>query len=167
MPSGRGSERLGGQFHTAVFIAVFLACASMAACGEADAPKPKNFAQEMLARDRELMKGDFNSASQEFERRLATNLRLKDGLLLVRDPDPLLGRIALYVLPPKTSWTISCGMGGLSVTFGNSVSGGGVDGGSANDVEVRLAWADLEPRECDELAPRIGKQVLELAGASQ
>jgi hypothetical protein len=109
----------------------------------------------MYARDRELMK-DFRSASHEFERRLTASLRMKDGLLLVRDSDPILGRIALYVLPPTTQWTISCGMGGLFIWFGNSVSG--------DEVEIQLASADLDPGECEEVAPQLGKKIVDLVG---
>jgi hypothetical protein len=108
----------------------------------------------MREKDDLLMK-DIGVAGPELERRLSASIRVEDGLVTVKDP--LLGSIQSHFLPATTPWVLSCGIGGISVAFGTSISGDGTSVG--NDVEVRLGYAMFDEKACAVLGPRLGKQL--------
>jgi hypothetical protein len=82
-------------------------------------------------------------------------VRVEDGLIMVRDP--VLAEY--YVLPASSPWVISCGITGLSLTFGSSVSGGGGESTVGNDIELELEMASIKEGDCATIAPRLGKQL--------
>jgi hypothetical protein len=94
-------------------------------------------------------------AGPELDRRLAERVSVDGGLLLVRTGT------FLYVLPVTTPWTIQCFVG-MSIVFGNSVSGD--NSNTNNDVTVNLASGVVDPENCEVLAPRIGKRLLAILG---
>jgi hypothetical protein len=134
-------------------------CLALVACDKGEQTE-KSAASEMLEADALLLK-DIGRAAPELERRLMASIQVQDGLLLVRDP--VLGGFGeLYVLPANSSWVLSCGIAGLSVVFGNSVSGASVSGESTslgNDIELRLVLASIDKKDCANLGLRLGKRL--------
>jgi hypothetical protein len=133
-------------------------CLALGACGQSVPPKKSN-AQERRDADALLLK-DVVLAGPELEQRLTASIQVQDGLIIVHDP--VIGQIESYVLPASSSWTISCGFAGLSVALGNSVSGGSISGEATslgNDIELRLAEARIDQKDCAVLGPRLGKRL--------
>jgi hypothetical protein len=64
---------------------------------------------------------------------------------------------SLSVLPANASWTLQCGVLGMSIVFGNVVRG---DQESVrNDVIVDLSIGQIDQNNCAILGPRIGKRL--------
>jgi hypothetical protein len=136
-----------------LFSAIVLSL-SLNSCGES--PPPASQAKQTRDEDAALLK-DIGRAGPELERRLLQSLKVEDGLIFVRDPNPVLARVASFVLPASSPWVISCGISGISVTFGSAISG---DGSSvSNDVELFLARTIIEPDDCGVLGSRLGKRL--------
>ena len=132
-----------------------LFCGLLCACGESETELPKKpVAQELMERDKALLK-DIGLAGRELERRLLERITVRDGIAIVRDPD--LGYIFSYYLPATTPWVLSCGITGMSIALGTSVSGDGNSVG--NEVEVRLAFAPLDDKACSVLGPQLAKRL--------
>jgi hypothetical protein len=141
-------------------------CLALGACEQSGPPK-KSIAQERRDADALLLK-DVVLAGPELEQRLTAIIQVQDGLIIVHDP--VIEQFVSYVLPASSSWTISCGLTGLSVVLGNSVSGGSVSGEAAsfgNDVELRLAEARIDQKDCAVLGPRLGKRLKAMLQADQ
>jgi len=143
-------------FLTALAGAVAL-CILLGACGKKDqaqqAQQPSK-ALEEAKKDEALME-DLDHAGPELERRLAESVSVDGNLLLVH-ADPF-----LYVLPVSTPWTIQC-FAGMSIVFGNSISGD--NSSTNNEVEVDLAAGIIHQKNCEILAPRVGKRLLAILG---
>jgi len=106
---------------------------------------------------------DPERALVELKRRLRKTIKFKNSVILVDSPfgmGTLLGSatsfLNLYVIPPDTPWTVSCGLG-MTVTFGNVISGD--TGGVTNDVQVALTLASLDKTQCETLGPAVGKEI--------
>jgi hypothetical protein len=146
-------------------------------CGESPQAQREKSGKKIaneLAADVALVK-DVARAGPELENRLANSVTVRDGLMIViaRDPIASVGQVrSLFVLPATSPWVIRCGVGGLSVTFGTSVSGEGFGEASTigNDAEVFLSIVPIIDQDaCAVLAPRLGKrlkQMLEQAPAA-
>jgi hypothetical protein len=135
------------------FIAIAL-CSLIAACGQAESPK-KSKAEMMLDEDTALLK-DPERAESELARRLLTRVQIKDGIVVVRNP--VTSAIETYFLPTNTPWVLKCGMGGLSVVFGNSVSGEA----ASNDVNVYLSFGSADQETCAVIGPRLAGRLKSL-----
>lgn len=131
-----------------------LFCLMLGACGEA--PKKNNMQLQKEA-DGPLLQ-DIERAGVELERRLSERVRLRDGIVLVQEPPPL-GNYYSYVLSQNAPWVVTCGIGGLSVVLGNSVSAVPSVGGVGNDIELQLTFATIDQKDCAALGPRIGKRL--------
>jgi hypothetical protein len=57
------------------------------------------------------------------------------------------------VLSPNSPWILTCGVSGISIVFGASVSG---QGSTSNDVEINLAYNSVDEKDCTVLGPRLG-----------
>jgi hypothetical protein len=110
--------------------------------------------------------GEFR-AGPELEKRLAQRVRVDSGLLLVEAGfSP-----SLYVLPLSTPWTLQC-TDGMTIVFGNSVKHEVSRGDTSEDFEVdtsnevlvSLTIGNIDRKNCDVLAPRIGKRLLAILG---
>jgi hypothetical protein len=130
------------------FIAIAI-CFLLAACGQAETPK-KSKAEIMMDEDTALLK-DPARAESELERRLLASVQIENGILAVLDP--ITGSIETDFLPTTVPWVLKCGMGGLSIVFGNSISGDGSH--TANDVEVNLSFGSADKQTCAVLGPRL------------
>jgi hypothetical protein len=135
--------------------AVPLLFASLCACGQNEIePQRKSAAQEMRETDEALFK-DIGLAGRELERRLLMRISAQDGIVTVREPD--LGYLYSHYLPATSPWVLTCGITGMSIVLGSSVSGDGTSVG--NDVEVRLAYATLDEKACAVLGPQLAKRL--------
>jgi hypothetical protein len=110
---------------------------------------------------------DPDRAGPELERRLAERVKVDGGIILV---SPM--TMDLFVLPVSTLWTLQCSLGGMSIVFGNSVTNEISRGETSedfhsttsNDVEVTLTVGTIDDKNCEVLAPRIGKRLLAILG---
>ena len=68
--------------------------------------------------------------------------------------------LRMTLLPTKSDWTVSCGLTGLSVAFGSTVTGSA--DGVKNNAEITLALGPIQKDKCRELAPLIGKEVQQI-----
>jgi hypothetical protein len=102
--------------------------------------------------DIELMK-DIGQAGTEFERRLLSSVSVQDGLIIVRATS----LDDTYVLPANSPWLITCGRGGISITFGSAVSGDSSTVG--NDVQLELTATFIGQNDCAVLAPSLGRRL--------
>ena len=151
-----------------VIIAIMF-CGVLGACDQKEAAKEPNKALEMLNAETALM-SDPDRAGQELEKRLAQRVRVDSGLVLV-EANLTLG---LYVLPISTPWTLQCS-DGMTIVFGNSVKHEVSRGDTSEDFEVdtsnevlvTLTIGNIERKNCDVLATRIGKRLLAILGEDQ
>ena len=140
----------------------------LGACDQKEAAKEPNKALEMLNAETALM-SDPDRAGQELEKRLEQRVRVDSGLVLV-EADFL----NLYALPISTPWTLQCS-NGMIVVFGNSVKHEVSRGDrsedfevdTSNEVLVTLTIGNIERKNCDVLATRIGKRLLAILGQDQ
>jgi hypothetical protein len=133
-------------------LSIFLICLSLQACGES--PQTENKAKAAMDADAELLQ-DLRRAGPELERRLLERVSVQDGLFLIHEP--VLSD--LYVLPANSAWTLSCGLGGLSVVFGNSFRGESIKDETTsfgNDIEIYITEAGIDKEDCAVLGPRLG-----------
>ena len=140
-----------------VIIAIIL-CGLLGACEQKETAKEPNKATEMINAETALM-SDLDRAGPELERRLAQSVSVDGGLLLVHT-----NGLQLFVLPVSTPWTIQCFVG-MTIVFGNSVTGD--NSSTDNDVTLGLSTGQIEPKNCDILAPRIGKRLLAILGGNR
>jgi hypothetical protein len=129
----------------------------LCACGQNE-PRKNPATKSKMGEDVALLQ-DVTRAGPELERRLMASIRVQDGLLLVNDP--VIGHLVSYVMPANSPWVLSCGIG-LSVVFGNSVSGERSSVG--NDVEVRLTQEIVAQKDCAVLGPRLGRHLMAIQG---
>jgi hypothetical protein len=131
-------------------------CLGLCACGdESEKPsKQSSEIQDRMKADADLML-DAARAGNELERRLTEAVRAQEGVVIFHDP--LTGKFFLHVLSPNTQWVLTCGVGGISVAFGSSVSGDSTSMG--NDVEFRVAYNTVDEGTCASLGPRLGKRL--------
>jgi len=101
---------------------------------------------------------DPERAGQEFEKRLMQTVSVQDGLVLIRDPN--IEKWFLTILPVNAPWSMTCGITGISIIFGTSVSGDSSSVG--NNDEVELTRAKIDQKQCAVLGPRLGKRLLVL-----
>ena len=109
------------------------------------------------------MLSDANRSNESYLQQLHSSMKVSDGFLTIE------GIIlpGVVVLPSNSGWTVSCGISGLAVAFGGSVSGN-VDGGSGsteNDAKVDLSLIPLSLERCREIAPQIGREVRAILAA--
>jgi hypothetical protein len=126
-------------------------------CGQEEPIKQSTSSNPKRDADALLLK-DLARAGLELEQRLAASIQVQDGLLMIRDPVIK----DLYVLPASSSWTLSCGFGGLSIVFGNSISGALIPqdvSSVGNDIELRLTDAKIDETDCTDLGLRLGKRL--------
>jgi hypothetical protein len=121
-------------------------------CGEDETRKQPSAATAQQESDAELMQ-DIDRAGVELERRLGESVHAADGLVIIHQP--VVGESLSYVLSANTSWILSCGVAGISIVFGSSVTGDGTS--VSNDVEIRLAYSAVNEKKCAVLGPRLGK----------
>jgi hypothetical protein len=132
-------------------VATLAFCVLLGACDNNEQAKKPSQESEIIKRETALM-SDPNRAGPELEKRLAEGVSVDGSLLLVHT---ITG--SLFVLPVSTPWTLQCWFG-MSIVFGNSVSG---DGSSTdNDVTLNLTVGQIDQKNCDVLGPRIGKRLL-------
>jgi hypothetical protein len=132
-------------------VAALALCVLLSACSDKQPEKPTE-ASEAIERETDLM-SDPARAGPELEKRLAGSVSVDGGLLLVHADT-----LGLYVLPVSTPWTLQCTVG-MSIVFGNSETN--------NNVTVNLSTGYIDPKNCDVLAPRIGKRLLAILGQDQ
>jgi hypothetical protein len=146
-------------------VVIALACLPLlAACDNNQQAKKSNSASELIEKETALM-ADSDRAGPELEKRLADRVKVDGGVLLVRTG------MDQFVLPVSTPWTLRCS-GGMSIVFGNWVSNEVSRGDSnedfevrtTNDVEVLLTIGNIDDKNCEVLAPRIGKRLLAILG---
>jgi hypothetical protein len=124
-------------------------------CSEDEtASKQPSEIQDRMKADADLML-DIGRAGAEFEKRLSEAVHAQDGLVVVHDP--IVGKYMSQVLPPNGTWILNCGVAGISIVFGTSVSG--ADGSTGNDVEVILVSNSVNEAGCAKLGPRLGKHL--------
>jgi hypothetical protein len=133
-------------------LVLFLVCLTLQACGESSQSESKTKAKSNP--DAELLT-NIDRAGSELERRLVQSVSAHDDLIFVQDP--VLKKVASYVLPSNSPWVMTCGFGGLSIAFGTSISGDGASVG--NDVELNLTTALITQDGCSALAPRLGRRL--------
>ena len=138
---------------------VLLRCAILATafatatCGENRQAQQKGTAQATPAKieaDKQLL-ADPAHAGPEIERRLRAQLKVTDGLLIVRNPA---SGFATYILPANSSWVVSCGLSGITIDFGNAVSPD--EPGNVAHLDLALG-AGVSSKVCDEVGPMVGK----------
>jgi hypothetical protein len=137
-------------------VAALALCVLLSACSDKQPEKPTE-ASEAIKRETDLM-SDPARAGPELEKRLAESVSVDGGLLLVH------ALMSLYVLPVSTPWTLQCTIG-MSIVFGNSVSGDNEE--TNNNVTVNLSTGYIDQKNCDVLGPRIGKRLLAILGQDQ
>jgi hypothetical protein len=125
----------------------------LGACDEDSKSQQQSSDASVKNEDAELLK-DLGRAGPELERRLLKSVSIQDGLVIVHDP--LMAELFTYVLPTNSPWMISCGVG-LTVTFGNAVSGD--QESTDNEVKLHLATTFLPSDACAVLAPQLGKRL--------
>jgi hypothetical protein len=131
---------------------------TIAACDDRDKTSKQEADKKAAARvanmkaDREMLK-DAAQAGAELESRLHKAVSLQNGLMIVHNPaEP---GMEMHVLPSSTPWMLNCGIFGVTVVFGSSVTG---DSSSVqNDVEIVLTSAKVDPPICDTLAPSLAR----------
>jgi hypothetical protein len=131
---------------TVRLLSIVLLSLSLEACDE------RRQDTSALDPDIELM-NDVGTAGPELERRLFASVSVQDGLIVVRPPSPG----DTYVLPDNSPWIITCGREGVSVTFGNAVSGDGSYVG--NDVQLDLTMTFIGQTDCATLATQLGRRL--------
>jgi hypothetical protein len=132
-----------GLFATAIL--------SLVGCDQSTTPQ--NEGQSPAQSAEQQLPADPAAAALEVAGRLRKSVWLNNGWVEVKDPD----LPTMYLVSPNTSWTIDCGVLGISVTFGESVSG---DSNSAgNDVQVTLSSATLSTKDCETLAPVVASEI--------
>ena len=138
-------------------MAALALCVLLSTCADSEQAKKPTEPSETIKRETDLM-SDPNRAGPELEKRLAESVSVDGGLLLVHT------NMFLYVLPVSTPWTLHCTVG-MSIVFGNSITGDNSE--TTNDVTVNLSTGYIDPKNCDVLAPRIGKRLLTILGQSR
>jgi hypothetical protein len=133
----------------------------LAACDQGEAPK-KSEAQLKMDEDTALLK-DTARAGPELERRLLASVQVQNGIVAVRNP--VTRAIETDFLPTTTPWVLKCGMTGLSIVFGSSVTGNGSS--TSNDVEVYLAFGIADQDNCALLGPRLADRLRSLLQSDQ
>src|SRR6516225_10554890 len=128
------------------FLSIILLSLSLGACDE----RRQN--TSAVDPDIELM-NEPGTAGPELEKRLVASVNVQDSLILVR----ALASGDTYVLPDNSPWVITCGSEGVSVTFGNAVSGDGSHVG--NDVGLDLTMIFISQANCGTLAPQLGRRL--------
>lgn len=93
------------------------------------------------------------SDAGDLQRRLRDQVRYQNGLLIIRER----AGGGITVAPATIGWTVDCGDGGLSVTFGSGT------GDTENGVALQLGNAALSDDQCQNLAPAIGATVLAIS----
>jgi hypothetical protein len=134
-------------------LAVILLFGLLGACDErrsdTSAPDP----------DTELMK-DIGQSAPELERRLLSSVSVQDGLIVIHATS----LDDTYVLPAGSPWLITCGRGGIWVTFGSAVSGDSSSVG--NDAQIELTGASVNQGDCAVLGPSLGRRIRAMVQAS-
>ena len=123
-------------------------------CGDEETKKSKQ-ESPLLAEfkaDQEMVKSPARTGD-ELESRLRKAIKFQNGLLIVHEPGKV--EIEMHVLPATTPWMVNCGLVGVRVVFGSSVTGD--RDAVQNDVEVDLTSAPIEPQMCERLALRLGR----------
>jgi hypothetical protein len=155
----------------------------LAGCGPSDQSENKKQSDdhakmlaEKSASERQLL-ADPSRAIPQLVQRLRASLKMRDGLLMVDNQSRfrLLGSasevaamastpggVSLSVRPRTSPWVVNCGIG-ITVVFGNSISGASENGEQPEpiDTESRV-WLTYEPltkQGCEILAPVIGKEI--------
>jgi hypothetical protein len=134
-------------------IAVTL-CLALGGCDDGGKTQKSN--EELEAARETALMADAASAGPLLERRLVEKVRVVDGLLFTNPFDDL------FVLPANAPWTIACGLSGFSITLGNTITG--ADGEVENGVKVILTEAQIDQKNCNVLAARIGKRLQSILG---
>jgi hypothetical protein len=146
-----------------VIIAIMF-CGLLGACDQKNSNEEVSKKAALAAKGEATLMSDPERAAPELENRLAQNVRVDGGLVLVHT------EMGLSVLPVSTPWTVQCGVG-MTVTFGNSVTSSldraeeskDVEYSTGNDVRLILTATPIF-KECDILAPRVGKRLLAILG---
>jgi hypothetical protein len=73
----------------------------------------------------------------------------------------------IVALPVTSNWSVSCGIEGFYVAFGNAVSGSINDGngGVENAAKITFAIALVDRERCRTLAPLIAKDIQRILSA--
>ena len=151
-------------------------------CGQNDSLKEKKQsadADARMAAEQQLL-SDPDKAIPELIQRLRASVKLGDGFLMIEDESLSLYRLAsplaetnvtsfpflsLSVLSLNSPWVIKCGAEGITVVFGNSISGSGESDEGSNDVEVGndvIVWltaGSIPKKRCQKIAPALGKEI--------
>jgi hypothetical protein len=108
------------------------------------------------------MIGDQNRDDASYLRQLHSSLKVTDGMMLVEDASIS----QIVALPVTSNWSVSCGIEGVYVAFGNAVSGNVNDGngGVENAAKITFSIALVDRERCRTLAPLIAKDVQRTLG---
>jgi hypothetical protein len=138
-----------------------LALLLIAACNDEDKTSKekadtKDAAVEALKADQQMVQDPVRTGV-ELEGRLRRAVSLQNGLLIIHNPYE--AGLTMHVLPPAAPRMLSCGLVGVSVVFGTSVTG---DRDSVqHELELVLTPAGVAPNVCETLAPRLGRVLLQ------
>ena len=128
-------------------------CVLVVGCDESQtpaAPAEKSETQKRLEAERSLLSND-EKLWPELAKRLVEAISVRDGILGVQS------RSDSYFLPANSPWVIKCG-GGLSIVFGNSISGD--QSGTENDIQVYLLSTYIDSEICSRIGPRLAKGLI-------
>ena len=95
--------------------------------------------------------GDKNRDDTSYLQQLHSSLKVTDGMMVVEDS--FISQIV--ALPVTSNWSVSCGINGFYVAFGNTVSGSinGGEGGVENAAKITFSLAVVDRERCRTLAP--------------
>lgn len=143
------------------------AIAALASCGPSETPKtkpPNPVVEKAVEKQRERLNllMEKNRTNESFLQQLRAETKITDGFLMVE------GSFfsELTLLPATSAWGVSCGVNGLSISFGSAVSGRLEDGsgGVDNESKLELSMVPISVERCRELAPLIGKEIRRIVG---
>jgi hypothetical protein len=132
----------------------------LAGCGPNETAKKEKrppSADEMKLNEHLKMIGDQNRDDASYLQQLHSSLKVTDGMILVEDFFPS----QIVALPVTSNWSVSCGIEGFYVAFGNAVSGSINDGngGVENAAKITFSIALIDRERCKTLASLIAKDV--------
>jgi hypothetical protein len=132
----------------------------LAGCGPNETAKKEKrspSADEMKLNEHFKMIGDQNRDDASYLQQLHSSLKVTDGMMVVEDSTIS----PIVALPVTSNWSVSCGIEGFYVAFGNAVSGdiNGGNGSVENAAKITFSIALVDRERCRTLAPLIAKDV--------
>jgi hypothetical protein len=144
-------------FQGLIEVAIILGLLGAATACDSDQPyqtyqKKRTEEKRAAMQADEALLANMTQADMEFKRRLRERVTMRDGVILVREiytPEVA----TVHGFPAATAWSITCGVVGLSITFGAGTSeGGGI-------VDLRISEATLNVEQCGQFVPSLAREV--------